>query len=177
MEPLVKRAIIEFEEILTPTFFKQGEIIHRQNEICNTIFIVKKGAMRSFYHIDGRDITAHFALDYNIIGAIDSIVKGTKSNYNIEVLEDSHIMQLDSIEMEHFLEKNPKFERIARQISQLLYFDLVERLEGMTFLSAKDRYNHLLKRYPTITQRVNLGHIASYLGITQETLSRIRAQK
>ncbi|WP_439483649.1 hypothetical protein [Cyclobacterium plantarum] len=79
--------------------------------------------------------------------------------------------------MECFLEENQEHERLVRKVSQLLFLDLVERLEGMMFLSAKERYDHLLTRYPSIAQQISLGHIASYLGITQETLSRIREQK
>ena len=177
MIDLVKKIIAEFEEILTPVKYTKGEIIHKSNTTCNKIFIVKSGILRSFYFVDYKDITAHFAIDYGIIGAVDSLIKQTKSIYNIEALDDSDVLVMDYSEMESFLEKNPSLERLARQVSQFLYLDLVERLEGMMFLSAKEKYDHLLTRYPTITQQVSLGHIASYLGITQETLSRIRSLK
>ncbi|MEQ8546795.1 MAG: Crp/Fnr family transcriptional regulator [Cyclobacteriaceae bacterium] len=172
---LVKKIINDFEEILTPVSYGKGEIIHKSNTTCNKIFIVKSGVLRSFYFVDSKDITAHFAMDYSIIGAVDSIMKQTKSLYNIEALDDSEVLLMDYHEMESFLDANPSLERQARQVSQFLYLDLVERLEGMMFLSAKERYDHLLRRYPKITQQVSLGHIASYLGITQETLSRIRS--
>ena len=136
---------------------------------------MNSGILRSYYFQNGNDITAHFAMQYNIIGAVDSILKQKKSLYNIEALEDSEVLLLDYNEMESFLDANPKYERLARQVSQLLYLDLVERFEGMMFLTAKERYDHLLGRYPAIIQQVNLGHIASHLGITQETLSRIRS--
>lgn len=177
IEDLVEQAIAAFEPILTPANYQQGEVIHREGQNSNAIFIVTKGILRSYYHVDGRDITAYFAMDNHIIGAVDSLIKGEGSIYNIEALEDTHALKLHYGEMEYFLDQNPRFERIARRISQMLYFDLVERVEGMTFLSAKQKYDHLLKRHPTITQRVNLGHIASFLGITPETLSRIRGQK
>ena len=175
MEELIKQIIIVFDEVLTAVHYDRGEIVHQSDTTCNKIFIVKSGLLRSYYYKDDKDITAHFAMDYSIVGAVDSIIKHGKSLYNIEALEDSEVLLMDYKEMESFLDLNPKHERLARQVSQLLYLDLVERFEGMMFLTAKERYDHLLGRYPAIIQQVNLGHIASYLGITQETLSRIRS--
>ena len=177
MEHLIKNVIKSFEPILTSAVYDQGEIIFRENQISTTIIIVKAGVLRSYYFVDGKDVTAHFAMGYGLIGAADSLIKGKKSLYTIEAVEKTEVFLLDYSEMEIFLEKNPHLERLARQVSQVLYIDLVERLEGMTFLSAKERYDHLLSRYPDLTQRLNLGHIASYLGITQETLSRVRGLK
>ena len=176
MQALILEAIHSFGEILTTKHYVQGEMLHRAGDTCNKIFLVKRGVLRSFYNIEGRDVTAHFALDYGIIGAVDSLIKGAKSRYSLEALEDSEVYLVENEVMEQYLNEHPQLERLARQISQALYMDLVERLEGMTFLSAKERYQHLLSRYPNLEQRVNLGYIASYLGITQETLSRVRAK-
>jgi len=177
VEDLIKNVIKAFGDIMTSAVYGQGEIIHQENKVSNTIFILNSGVLRSYYFVDGKDITAHFAVDSGLIGAADSLIKGKKSLYTIEALERSEVFLLDYGEMESFLDNNPHLERLARQVLQVLYIDLVERLEGMTFLSAKKRYDHLLRRYPDITQRLNLGHIASYLGITKETLSRVRGLK
>jgi len=174
VKELIKQIIINFEEILTPAEYKRGEVVHHSSNTCNKIFIVKSGILRSYYFQNDTDITAHFAMDYSIVGAVDSIMKKEKSIYSIEALEDSEVLVMNYDEMETFLIKNPAYEKLARQVSQFLYLDLVERFEGMMFLTAKERYQHLITRYPKITQQVSLGHIASYLGITQETLSRVR---
>ena len=174
MEALIKSAIHTFQELITPEVYAKGELIHRQDETSKSLYIVESGLLRSFYIKDGKDITAHFAKEYTIIGAVDSIVRNKKSIYNIEALENSRVLKINNLELEGYLEEHPTFERIARQISQEIYFDLVERMEGLTFLTAKERYDHLLSKHPNIVHRVNLGHISSYLGITQETLSRVR---
>ncbi len=176
MEDLFQQVITCFSPILRLHRFDKGELLHKENTMGQDLFLVQSGALRSFYYVDGKDVTAHFALEKGIVGAADSIIRGKRSRYNIETLEPSEVYVLDYTEMESFLDQHPQLERLARQFSQLLYMDLVERLEGMTFLTAKERYDHLIERYPTITQRVNLGHIASFLGITQETLSRVRSQ-
>jgi CRP-like cAMP-binding protein len=174
VEGLVKQIIISFDEILYPERLRKGEVVHQSNTKGNKIFIVKSGLLRSYYYHNGIDVTAYFAPRNHLIGAVDSLLKKKQSIYTIEALEDSEILIMDYNQMESFIGLNPTYERMARQVTQFLYLDLVERFEGMMFLTAKERYDHLMIRYPNITQQVNLGHIASYLGITQETLSRIR---
>jgi len=176
MKQLFQDVLTSLSSIIQPRFFEKGELLLDEYKVCNDLFLVRHGLLRSYYYVEGKDITAHFAMEYGIVGAADSIIKGKKSRYHIEALETSEVYMMDYAAMESFLEKNPKHERLARRFTQLLYMDLVERLEGMMFLSASQRYEYLLGRYPEITQRVNLGHIATYLGITQETLSRVRAQ-
>ncbi len=174
---LFSQVVIHFAPIIQTKAYEKGALLHQATQTCYDLFLVKTGALRSFYYVDGRDITAHFALEYGIIGAADSIIKNKPSRYFIETLEKSQVYTIDYREMESFLDQKPQLERLARKFSQLLYIDLVERLEGMTFLSAKDKYEQLLQRYPGISSKVSLGHIASYLGITIETLSRIRANR
>lgn len=176
MKELFLEVLANFSPILTQKHFKKGKLLHKENTVCYDLYLVKAGVLRSFYYVDGKDVTSHFAMEYGVVGAADSIIKGKKSIYNIEALERSEVYVLDYLEMESFLDRNPNLERLARKFTQLIYINLVERLEGMTFLSAKDRYEKLIFRYPGITQKVSLGHIASYLGITQETLSRVRGQ-
>ncbi len=166
-----------FAPILSHHELKKGILLHKEGELGLQLFFVKKGVLRSFYYLNGKDITSHFAFENGIIGAADSIIRGEKSRYNIEVLEDSQVSAIDYKKMEAFLEVNPHLERLARLFSQYLYIDLVERIEELTFLTAAEKYRRLTKRFPHIDQRVNLGHIASYLGLSQETLSRVRAER
>lgn len=176
MEELFQEVLTHFSPILKLNHFEKGRLLHQENKISTELYLVHSGALRSFYYVEGKDVTSHFALDYGVIGAADSIIRKKRSRYNIETLEHSEVFVLNYDDLESFLDENPKLERLARQFTQLIYIDLVERIEGMTFLSARERYAHLMARSPDITQRVSLGHIASYLGITQETLSRVRAK-
>lgn len=177
MIDLFEEILEQFAPISRPASYEKGALLHQVNTTCYNLFLVKTGALRSFYYLEGRDISAHFALEYGIVGAADSIIRGTKSRYAIEAMEPSAVVVLDYRALESYLDQNPQLERLARQFTQYLYIDIVERLEDRTFCTARERYDKLLKRHPDITQRVSLGHIASYLGITQETLSRVRAQR
>lgn len=175
MQELLATAIDRFGPVLRSRTVDKGTVLHHAGRVGTDLFLVERGLLRSFHLVKDKDVTAHFASENGIVGAVDSIVHGRASRYCIEALEDSRVHVLDHAAMESFLDENPELERIARRITQSLYADLVERFEGMLFLSAKERYDHLLARYPGITTRVSLGHVASYLGMTQETLSRVRA--
>ncbi len=177
MKELIRAARSAFAPILAPRSVEKGERVLEPGERSTRLYLVTSGLLRSFHVVESREIDAHYALEDGVVGAIDSIVHGRESRYGIDALEDTECLVLDSVEMEAFLADHPEHERLVRKISQHLYAELVERFEGMLFLSANDRYEHLLMRFPGITQRVGLGHIASYLGMTQETLSRVRSRR
>lgn len=177
MEALTKQLISVFGSILSPVSYKKGAVVQEGNSLGDSLFIVQSGLLRSYYFQNGTDITAHFAVPFGIVGAVDSILKQQRSIYWIEALQCSEVLQLNYGQMEAFLEDNPEYERVARQVLQMLYLDLVERFEGLMFLNAQERYMHFCRRYPDLIQNASLGHIASYLGMTQETLSRVRRSK
>lgn len=165
-----------FREILKVERFQKGDLIHREGKVCQNLYFVRSGILRAFYFKDEKDITAHFAFQKESITAPDAFILNKPSKYSIEALEDSEVLSVNNIELEYYLDQNPDLERLARKFTQAIYLELLERLEGLVFLSAKERYEALLKRNSQLPLKVNLGHIASYLGITQETLSRIRAK-
>ncbi|WKN46093.1 Crp/Fnr family transcriptional regulator [Tunicatimonas pelagia] len=162
---------------IQPACYKKGQLLHRSGYTCFDLFIFHKGVGRSFYYKDGLDITSHFVVDFGIISAIDSLVTRKPSKYNIEVLEDAKVSRININQYEKFLSENPHHEKSARQLTQVIYFELAERIEGLMFHTAHERYQRLTDEYPDIVNRVNLGHIATFLGISQETLSRIRKIK
>jgi CRP-like cAMP-binding protein len=177
MRELIEAARSAFAPILTQRTARKGALLVAPGQRSTRLFLVRSGLLRSFHVVESRKVDAHFALEDGVVGAIDSIVFGRESRYGIDALEDTECSTLDWDELERFLDANPSHERLVRKITQHLYAELVERFEGMLFLSARDRYEHLLARHPGITQRVGLGHIASYLGMTQETLSRVRSAR
>jgi CRP-like cAMP-binding protein len=177
MTELIQAARTAFSPILARRSVGKGTRLLEPGGRSTRLYLVTSGLLRSFHVVEAREIDAHFAFEDGVVGAIDSIVLGRETRYGIDALEDTECCVLDSVEMEGFLDEHPEHERLVRKITQHLYAELVERFEGMLFLSAKDRYDHFLARYPGITQRVGLGHIASYLGMTQETLSRVRGRR
>ena len=99
------------------------------------------------------------------------------SPHYIEVLEDSVLAEISRAEFDRLSDKYREFERLTKNIITKTMLQHQARIASMQFYSAEQKYNNLLSIYPTITQRIPLTHIASYIGITLETLSRIRKPK
>ena len=171
---IYRRLRESFDEIMEYTEFSAGTIVHQAGFVCNKLFFVEKGALRAFYYFKGNDVTAHFATEKGSITAPDSFIKGTASKYYIEALTNSKVYMVRKSSLEQYLIANPQLERLARKYTEEIYMEMLDRVESMVFLTAVERYQKLLKSHPKIDQKVNLGHISSYLGITQETLSRVR---
>ena len=167
----------DFSDLMTFQELPSKHLLHSEGAICDCFFVIHKGLARAYYYKDAKDITAHFAIENTTITAIDSFIQRKKSRYNIELLEDTSLSYIRHDDWKKLLEDKPHYEKYARIFLEKIYIDIAERIEGLLFHSAKERYNKLTNEFPTLQQRVNLGHIASYIGITQETLSRIRAQK
>jgi len=167
----------DFEAIMQWHSYPRHHILHHEATVCNDLYLIKTGIARAFYYKDGQDITAHFAFEKTSITAIDSFIQRKRSRYNIELLEDSTLATVAHKDLYGLLEEKPAYEKFVRMYLEQIYIDLAERVEDLLFNTAKERYHKLLEKNPEILQRVHLKHIASYVGITQETLSRIRAVK
>jgi CRP/FNR family transcriptional regulator, anaerobic regulatory protein len=150
--------------------------LFKNGEICRQVYFIEKGFVRVFYYADGRDITSWFAKEGQIASATDSLFSGQVSDYNIQLVEDSTLICIDYPKLELLFDKYPMVERLARLMTIDTYLKTEDRIKKMLFLTPEERYISLLESFPDIILRVPLGYIASYLGITQETLSRIRTR-
>lgn len=147
-------------------FVKQGQII-------SSLFIIEKGLVRSFYIKDGKEINDWFVFENTPLGATMPLFFNRPLLQNIQFLETSTIYYISNIDLNTCYNKYNQMNTIGRRMTEELYRVTEERIWSLQTESAEQRYQSLLKSEPQILQRVSLGHIASYLGITQETLSRI----
>jgi CRP-like cAMP-binding protein len=99
------------------------------------------------------------------------------SEHYIELTENSIVLEFEREKLTELSNKHHDFERLSRKIITKIMLQLQQRVVYLQFATAKERYHFLLKEYPKIELHIPLGDIASYIGITQETLSRIRAKK
>ena len=175
MTKVLRQVLQGFSDIMHQQQYAKGYQIHREQTICQRLYFVKSGVLRAYYYKDGKDITAYLAVDHGMVTAVDSFIQKKASRFNIETLEDTTVLTTTRSDLENFLNQHPQFEPTARLFLEELYMELADRLESMMFHTAQERYEALIAQNPDIIQRVSLGHIASYLGITQETLSRVRA--
>ncbi len=155
--------------------YSKGEQLHRAGKVCNVLHYITKGIIRTYYYKDEKDISVYFTQEGEMVTAIDSFIQQKPSKYNIETLEDTTTYSITFDELESMYEDHPSFERFTRIIMMQAYIDLVERAESIQLHSAMERYQLLTERDPLLLERVNLKHIATFLGISPETLSRVRS--
>ena len=151
-----------------------GHQLVREGEFADDMFLVLQGVVRAYYLKDGRDISDWFAFEGDFICAINSYFMGVPSPHYIELLEDSELIVIAKQDVDWLMEEHRDFERLGYKSVTKTMLDLQQRIVALQFEPAKQKYENLLERYPAILQRVSLSHIASFLGITLETLSRIR---
>jgi CRP-like cAMP-binding protein len=155
---------------------KKEEFLLNHGDVCKHIYYVNKGFIRIFYFKDGKNVTEWLADEKQFFFSIASFFESTPSNLVIEALEDSEIIQLSKEGLDTLRKKNIE---VANLMVEWINTSLVlsqKRMESIQFETAKQRYDNLIKRQPKILNKVSLQHIASFLGITQETLSRIRSK-
>ncbi len=164
----------DLEQIITEKKYSKNEVVQDVGSSCRTIYIVKKGLSRIFYYKDGNDITEHFAFDNDIIVRAESLFTGKPTSKGIQTIDESVIYGIDSKKLFQLYDKHHDIERLFRLLFEKEYVNTVKRIESLQFKSAKERYLELLEKTDYV-QKIPLKYIATYLGITQVSLSRIRA--
>ncbi|NMM47632.1 Crp/Fnr family transcriptional regulator [Marinigracilibium pacificum] len=157
--------------------FKKGEVVVREGQFSKKAYLIVEGCSRAYYLKDGKDISDWFTFENQFMAAIVSFFSEKPSPHFVEFVEDSIVLEFSKDIMDKLTNKHHDFERFISKVVTETMLGLCERLYTIQFNKADERYNHLLNIYPNITNRIPLTHIASYLGITLETLSRIRNPK
>lgn len=159
--------------------YPKNYLLLKSGKPCKHLWFMTKGAARYFYTNDqGKEMNTWFSLDTQIITDTTSFVKQEPAHESIQLIEDSEMYSIEYAAVQALLQKHHSFALWYIKLVELHYVSQIEdRITDLQFLDAKQRYQKLLSLYPGITNRVSLGNIASYLNITQETLSRIRAGK
>ena len=172
----------EEERKIIQSYFKSKKLKRKQfflqeGEICNCLAFIVKGSLYS-YSIDskGTEHVIQFGLEGWWIADLYSFFTKEPSTLNIEVLEDCELLFIEKINQDELMKKIPRFEGYYRVLYQNAYIALQKRIGGTIGLSAEEKYANLIEQYTPLLNRVPQHLIASYLGITPETLSRIRKQ-
>lgn len=153
---------------------KKGEFLLKEGQIVSNLFVIEKGLVRSLYNTKQREINVWFGFENEILGSVFPLFFNQPSIENIQFLEDTTLYYISSNDLEYFYKSSQEMNTIGRKITEEYCKILEERSFLLQTHSAEQRYLWLLRNQPDALQRISLGHIASYLGITQETLSRIR---
>lgn len=161
--------------LFSPKKLRKRQYALQQDDICKNLIFVEKGALRS-YIVDekGSEHILQFALEGWWISDIYSFLTGEPSVYNIDALEDSELLVISGPLLEQLYERIPKFERYFRLLTQSNMIAMQKRLIFTLSNTAEEKYLQMQRSYPNIVSRVPQHMIASYLGLSPETLSRVR---
>lgn len=156
--------------------FTKNEIIFTEGKISNEIYFVTKGCVRLFYNVDGTDKTAFFYTEGQFICAGESYTFHIPARENYQAIEQSEIYVFSQPKIDLLLKEAPKFEIIARIATENELITCQKVIASFVTKSAEERYLDLLKTQGELLQRVPQQYIASFLGVSPETLSRIKAR-
>jgi CRP-like cAMP-binding protein len=162
---------------LKPKKLRRKQYLLQEGDVCNFIAFVEKGALRA-YSLDekGTEHIIQFALEGWLISDLYSFLTGEPATYTIDALEDCELVLISKSANEELLKKMPKYETWVRLQITGAYIAMQKRLTSILSQSLEERYKAFTAIYPDIIQRVPQHMVASYMGLTPETLSRVRSK-
>ena len=160
---------------LTPKKLRRKQYLLQEGDVCKNIAFVEKGALRTYTVDDlGTEHILQFALEGWTISDLYSFLTGEASTYNIDALEAAELVLVSKAAHEEMLQTIPKYETYVRLQVTGAYIALQRRITSVLSLTTEERYKNFTATYPNIVQRVPQHMIASFMGLTPETLSRVR---
>ena len=174
--PLSAEAQNALQDAFEKKTISKNEYLLSEGQVCRQLYFLEKGALRGFYDLDGKEITHWFGFENDFVTSFHSFITGEAAVENIQFIEGSILWMISKETLNNLFNQHHEIERLVRIVYEKYYIRLEERFVNAQFKAASERYENLLLHTPHIIERVPLGYIASYLGISQETLSRIRSK-
>ena len=154
--------------------FRKGKLLLKTGEICEHIYFIKKGAVRGFIKDGTKDITTWITAENEVVSSISSLDIREPALENMQAIENCELLALTYDDCQELYIKFPEFNIVARKLLQKYYQDAERRAFIARVTKAEKKYELFLTRYGHLANRIPLKYIASFLGITLETLSRVR---
>jgi CRP-like cAMP-binding protein len=163
-----------FEPFLTTKKLKAKTYFLTEGKICKEIGFINSGALRTFYLSNGKEINTQFCFENQFIVDYDSFLNEKPSRYFIQTMEATELICFNLHALQYAYQQSQNWERLGRVMAEQSFSYTAHRVESFMFLDGEQRYLQLLKEEPEIFNRVPLYHIASYIGLERESLSRLR---
>jgi len=173
--PLPEDSKLRLKKFIKVVKYSSGHILLKANRIEKNIYFIKEGIVRAYTNASANEVTFWFGKEGDPIISMNSFVENKKGYEDIELLENCELYELKNKDLQYLFVNDIHIANWGRKFVEHELIKTEKRLISLQFQNASERYKDLLKDNPYLIQRVKLGHIASYLGITQVSLSRIRA--
>lgn len=166
--------IAAIDETMIVQHFKKGAILLKQGQYSSDVYFVLEGIVRQFYIVDGTEKTSDFFTEGQWVLSTNSVTQNIPSNHFLECCTDCKLIIGNSEKGEYLYKKYPNLETVSRKLMNQIFIEQQSKIETYVLDTPKERYLKLLKSNPTLFQNIPQYQIASYVGITPESLSRIR---
>ena len=177
IKPMNEDFTAELKALTARKFVSKGNDLLKAGSISDRMYFIETGLVRGYYLKDGKDITTGFIKENGIIISPVSFYTRQPTFEYIETVEDSVLWSLTSVDIGHLYERYPLFNFVGRIITEQYYVRSELRAHHLRNLTAEERCQNFFCTYQDLLNRVSSKHIASFLGITPETYSRIRAKR
>lgn len=154
--------------------YSKDEFFLKEGQVCNMLGFVCSGSFRVYYLNDGKEINTQFIFENQFVVDYNSFLDNRSSRYYIQAMEESEIVCFDFETLNNAYRLSHNWERFGRIMAEYSSKEIARRVENFLFLNGEQRYLSLLENEPEILNRVPLYHVASYLGLERESLSRLR---
>ncbi|MDR2206332.1 MAG: Crp/Fnr family transcriptional regulator [Flavobacteriaceae bacterium] len=170
--------IIFLEQVFEKKIYAENEIVLEKGEICRHIYFIEKGVLKTYFTDDfGKESINGIAIENNFCTSFSSFINQTPSEEFIKTMEKSELIYINFRNFKLLIEKYPIYKDIYVKILEDYLTFLTWRMESVMAMSAKQRYETLMKIFPKLFLKIPNKDIAEYLAITPETLSRVKSQK
>lgn len=166
--------IQEFFSEFSPLLLNKGDYFITEGNVCRKLAFITKGCMMCSYNKNGKEYIDEFSIEHEFITDYASFVNGDPASKDVICLEDVELLTIEYKDIEDLYAKDREFEKAGRLMSDMLFTTWQEKAKSLLIDDAKTRYLKLIENRPSLPQRVPQYLVASYLGISPETLSRIR---
>ena len=167
----------QFTDLLEIEKFPKNEYLLYAGEVCNKVYFINQGILRHFYINKGIEGTVWFSFPNDLVTEVFSFIEQKPSFHNIITLTDVELLSITHEKLQILYHSDAVWERFGRLTTEKYLIGQIERNYGLLFKSGKEKYEEFIRKNPEILQNIPLHQIASYIGVSSETLSRIRAKR
>ncbi len=176
-EILSEREIDDFIQNTTPKKLNKSDFFIREGEICKEIAFINSGIFRSFYTSSkGEEFTYCIMFPNNLLAAYSSFITGEPTSENIQAITEVELLVIPKTKVDNLAQESTNWLKVFKIIAEQQYIELEKRIYQLQKDNAVERYKDLIENQPQYIQQIPLQYLASYLGITQRHLSRIRKE-
>jgi CRP-like cAMP-binding protein len=177
LSPLTEEASKELTQILNTKTYQKGDYLLKSGQICKHLYYIDQGLTKTFFYKEDKEFIMRFFHENLMFTVLDSYVTQTPTHYMILALEPTAITSISYDNMEALCKKHHCIEIFMRKLVSIASINMMSRISEMLEENATNRYNNFVEKNNSLLQRISLGDLASYIGITQVSLSRIRTKR